>query len=98
MNGKEIAFESIQEIDESFGTGINRKVFRVSFFGALCVAKEISGTVAADHLKVASAQNNLKDHFLGKYQPLIQLRHPNIVQFMGIFTLNHRTRHQKYDQ
>ena len=96
MSDREIPFGEIEETDETLGTGNYGKVFKVSYFGAVCAAKEFSsglrsGAVEAkaDNLKAGSvnneAKNDLKDYFLNKHQPLIQFRHPNIVQLMGIY-------------
>ena len=96
MSDREIPFGEIEETDETLGTGNYGKVFKVSYFGAVCAAKEFSsglrsGAVEAkaDNLKAGSAnngaKNDLKDYFVNKYQPLTQLRHPNIVQLLGIY-------------
>ena len=86
LSGREISFGDIEETDEVFGTGNYGKAFKVSYFGAVCVAKELgSGTVETDNLKAGSAKISFKDYFLNNYQPLIQLRHPNIVQVLGIY-------------
>ena len=86
VSGREIAFGDIEETDDLLGTGNYGKTFKVSYFGAVCVAKELgSCTVQTDNLKAGTAKNNLKDYFLHKNQPLTQLRHPNIVQVLGIY-------------
>ena len=61
------------------------------YFGAICAAKELPDSSCS--LKTGSsfggsldetARYDLKDYFVNKFQPLIQLRHPNIVQFYGV--------------
>ena len=58
-----------------------------SYFGAICTAKELFDSSCS--LKTWSsideaARNDLKDYFVNRFQPLTQLRHPNIIQFYGI--------------
>ena len=76
--------DDIQETNELLGVGTYGKVLKVFYYGAICVAKELSSTPETDSLKVGTSQNDSKDYFLKKCQPLTQLRHPNIVQFFGI--------------
>ena len=76
--------DEIQETDELLGVGTYGKVLEVSYYGAVCVAKELSNTPETGSLKVCSSHNDLKDYLLTKCRPLTQLRHPNIVQFFGI--------------
>lgn len=73
-------------IDQSVG-GVETCLY----FGAICAAKELPDSSCA--LKTGSflggsldetARNDLKDYFVNKFQPLTQLRHPNIVQFYGV--------------
>lgn len=70
------------EIGQSIGG-----VGTFSYFGAICVAKELPDSSCA--LKTGSsmneaARNDLKEYSVNNFQSLIQLRHPNIVQFFGI--------------
>ena len=61
------------------------------YFGAICAARGLLDSSCA--LKTGSsfggsldetARNDSKDYFVNKFQPLTQLRHPNIVQFYGV--------------
>ena len=76
--------DDIQETNESLGVGTYGKILKVFYYGATCVAKELSSTPRTGSLKVGTSQNDLKDYLLKKSQPLTQLRHPNVVQFFGI--------------
>jgi len=77
----------IQKSNELIGEGTYGKAFEADYFGAVCVAKELRGALETDSLKAGVAQNDreLKDHFLNKYQSMARLRHPNVVQFLGIY-------------
>ena len=75
---------NIVETSELVGAGSYRKLFKVSYYGANCVAKELFGTLETSDSKAGTAENAIKDHFVNKSQLLTQLSHPNIVQFFGI--------------
>ena len=76
--------DNIVETNELVGAGTYRKLFKVSYYGANCVAKELFGTLETSDSKAGTAENAIKDHFVNKGQLLTQLSHPNIVQFFGI--------------
>ena len=77
--------DNIVETSELIGAGTYRKILKVSYYGANCVAKELFGTPEASDAKAGTAENDIKDHFVNKAgQLLAQLCHPNIVQFFGI--------------
>ena len=76
--------DDIQETSESLGVGTYGKILKVFYYGAICVAKELSSTPETGSLKAGTSHNDLKDYFLKKGLSLIQLRHPNVVQFFGI--------------
>ena len=77
--------DNIVETSELIGAGTYRKLLKVSYYGANCVAKELFGTPEASDAKAGTAENDIKDHFVNKAgQLLAQLCHPNIVQFFGI--------------
>ena len=66
------------------GRGAYGRVFEVDYAGTLCAAKEIH------KLLLQSAGINefqkLKDDFLHECHIWSTLRHPHIVQFLGMFT------------
>ena len=80
-SNKELSFDSIQETQESIDIGTYGKVFKVGYFGAVCIAKEFPRKLYTD----STSQNGVKDHILNKSQRLTQLRHPNVVQCLGIY-------------
>ena len=76
--------DNIVETSELIGAGTYRKLFKVSYYGANCVAKELFGTSETSDAKAGTAENDIIDQFVNKGQLLAQLCHPNIVQFFGI--------------
>ena len=65
------------------GNGSYGKVFEVDYSGTLCAAKEVHSLL----LQLADREGaaKLKDDFLREYHLWSMLRHPYVVQFLGIY-------------
>ena len=91
MSDREIPFSEIEETNEILGIGSYGKVFQVSYFGAVCAAKELGSCSgrrsSTDNVKIGGAKNETKNDL--KDQLLTQLRHslghPNVVQILGFY-------------
>ena len=68
------------------GSGSYGKVFEVEYDGKLCASKEVHRwTQVMELLTAAEEQSKIKDDFLRECHLWSTLRHPNVVQFLGIY-------------
>ena len=65
------------KLTKEIGTGLFGKVFVAEYCGLVCVVKEFNSNITL----VASSKENLFE----KCQQILQLTHPNIVQFLGVY-------------
>lgn len=61
------------------------QVFEVEYDGKLCAGKEIHGWMLSDEFTTKPFQQKAKEDFLRECHLWSTLRHPNIVQFLGIY-------------
>ena len=73
----------IKRTGVELGKGSYGKVFEVDYSGKLCAAKEIHSLLL--ELATGEGATKLKDDFLRECQLWSTLRHPNVVQFLGIY-------------
>ena len=73
----------ITSTGEEIGRGAYGRVFKVNYYGTLCAAKEIHSIL----LESVSRQEMecTKTSFLRECRQCCALRHPNIVQFLGLY-------------
>ena len=71
---------------EEIGRGAYGRVFEVDYEGTLCAAKEIHTLLVQDALD--DELEKIKDDFLRECQIWSTLRHPSIVQFLGLIRFN----------
>ena len=69
--------------EEEIGRGSYGRVFKVNYYGTLCAAKEIHSIL----LENVSRQEleRTKSTYLRECRQCCTLRHPNIVQFLGLY-------------
>lgn len=72
--------ESVYPTGKVIGSGVFGRVFEVDYEGTLCAAKEMHGIL----LQQDSSFNTLKDNFLKECHTWSMIRHPFIVQFLGM--------------
>ncbi|XP_065893257.1 uncharacterized protein [Dysidea avara] len=80
---KEATLKGVVPLDKELGRGAYGRVFTVKYRGLVCAAKEIhplllNGISGSDLQAV-------KDSFIGECLRCNDIRHPNIVQFMGVY-------------
>ena len=78
-----LILKGVKETGEEFGVGAYGRVFAVDYYGTVCAAKEIHSILVTG---VGAAEfQRTKDNFLRECQQCAELRHPNIVQFLGVY-------------
>ena len=73
---------------KEIGGGAYGKVFQADYCGSECAAKEFNITVALDvsrEVNTKGIHKTKESRLFKKCLRILQLRHPNIVQFLGIF-------------
>ena len=69
---------------KEIGRGAYGRVFEVKYEGAVCAAKEIHELLLNSQYMYSNPIQRLKDNFLRECQIWSVLRHPNVVQFLGM--------------
>ena len=68
--------------DQEFGTGSYATVLKLDYLGLKCAGKKIHKVLLGEE---ASSMTYTVRRFMDECQILSQVRHPNIVQFLGVF-------------
>lgn len=85
IDAERLLVKGITQYERLVGSGHFGKVFEVKYYGTACAAKEIQ----AEALREKELES-FKDQYIQQCCKYSMLRHPNIVQFLGICnTLNH---------
>lgn len=80
---KDLTLENVIPQNKELGRGAYGKVFSVDFLGLPCAAKEIH-SLLLDGIS-AEEKKAIKDGFIRECYHSSLIRHPNIVQFMGVY-------------
>ena len=80
---KDLTLESIILQNKELGYGAYGKVFTVDYLGLSCAAKGIHSLLL--HGVSAEDKKAIKDGFIRECYHSSLIRHPNIVQFMGVY-------------
>ena len=78
-----LILKGVKETGEEFGVGAYGKVFAIDYHGTVCAAKEIHALLISG-VTVEEFQR-IRDNFLRECRQCAELRHPNIVQFLGVY-------------
>jgi len=81
-NWDSLILHGVNPTGKEIGRGAYGRVFEVNYEGTLCAAKEVHALL----LQYAHGDNlqKIKDYFLSECQIWSTLRHPCIVQFLGL--------------
>ena len=78
-----LILEGVKKTGEKFGVGAYGKVFVVDYYGTVCVAKKIHSILLSG---VGEEEfQRTRDDILRECRQCAELRHPNIVQFLGVY-------------
>jgi len=80
---EDVTLDDVDTLDKELGRGAYGRVFTVKYCGLVCAAKEIH-PILIDSVNPEEKQA-IKDAFIRECINCSTLRHPNIVQFMGVF-------------
>ena len=80
---KRLELKGITSLNKELGRGAYGKVFAVKYCGMICAAKEIYSILVED-VREAEMHQTIGS-FLRECHQCSTLRHPNIVQFLGIY-------------
>ena len=80
---KDLTLEDVIPQNKELGRGAYGKVFSVKYLGLPCAAKEIH-SLLIDGVS-AEEKKAIKDGFIRECYHSSLIRHPNIVQFMGVY-------------
>ena len=84
---KDLTLETVIPLNKELGRGAYGKVFTVNHLGLPCAAKEIH-SLLLDGVS-PEEKKAIKDSFMRECYHSSKIRHPNIVQFMGIYYTEH---------
>ena len=80
---KDVTIEGIIPIDKELGRGAYGRVFTVKYCGLVCAAKEIH-PILIEGVSPAE-KKTIIDNFIRECHHCSVIRHPNIVQFLGVY-------------
>ena len=80
---KDVTIKGVVPIDKELGRGAYGKVFGVKYCGLVCAAKEIH-PILIEGVSPAE-KKTIIDNFIRECHHCSVIRHPNIVQFLGVY-------------
>ena len=80
---KDFTLKGVVPIGKELGRGAYGKVFTVKYLGLVCAAKEIHSLLLDGVDQVQ--KKAIKDSFVRECMHCNAIRHPNIVQFLGVY-------------
>ena len=86
---KDVKIEGVVPIDKELGRGAYGRVFTVKYCGLVCAAKEIH-PILIEGVSPAE-KKTIIDKFIRECHHCSVIRHPNIVQFLGVYYSSKKT-------
>ena len=80
---KDVTLKEVIQLNDQLGRGSYGNVFTVKYDGVVCAAKEIH-TILIENVS-SEEQNRIKDDFTRECLCCSGIRHPNVVQFLGVY-------------
>ena len=80
----ELTLVNVEDLNKELGRGAYGRVFSVNYCGTVCAAKEIHSIL----LSGAEGPEWMSNTFLHECYQCSVLRHPNLVQFLGVYYPN----------
>ena len=81
---KDVTLKGVVILNEKLGRGSYGSVFTVKYDGRVCAAKKIHPILTDEEVSAADRQA-IKNDFIRECLCCSSIRHPNIVQFLGVF-------------
>ena len=78
-----LILSGVRETGKEIGVGSYGRVFEVDYCGTKCAAKEVHRIFICEASPGGSKR--VKENFLRECQHCAGLRHPNVVQFLGVY-------------
>ena len=88
-NWDSLILHEINPTDNEIGRGAYGRVFEVNYEGTVCAAKEVHALLLQSTQGDDLQNSKIKDNFLSECQIWSTLRHPCIVQFLGMRLLRY---------
>ena len=86
---KDVTIEGVILVDKELGRGAYGRVFTVKYCGLVCAAKEIH-PILIEGVSPAE-KKTIIDNFIRECHHCSVIRHPNIVQFLGVYYSSKKT-------
>ena len=78
-----LVLDGVKETGREIGVGAYGRVFEVDYYGTPCAAKEVHSILVRG--VTPEGFQRVRDNFLRECQQCAELRHPNVVQFLGVY-------------
>ncbi|XP_065908005.1 probable serine/threonine-protein kinase drkD isoform X2 [Dysidea avara] len=78
-----LILDGVKETGREIGIGAYGRVFEVDYYGTPCAAKEVHSILVRG--VGPEGFQRVRDSFLRECQQCAELRHPNVVQFLGVY-------------
>ena len=80
---KDVTLKGVVPLNEELGRGAYGTVFTVKYGGVVCAAKKIH-PILTDNVS-PEQRKGIKDDFIKECLHCNSIRHPNVVQFLGVY-------------